>query len=1232
MKSLWRLLIVFLLLVPALVFFAVSTEPGTRSLLTSVSLLGPVEIEYGSGTLSGPLHLNRLHYESGDLRLTLDDVVAEGAMDCFWRGAVCFRQLQVRHLDLAVSADSQPPDVDALDVEPAQLVTFPLSIEAVSLAVNATRIHWSGGEWRSGPIHGRVRLVESRIEVLDAVMNQTSLVLAEVEDETTPPGPRSFPAIDLPLALSVAELKLIDPRWSFSGSDYRQDSISLAGRWRRSLMRITQLEISDSARGQVSLHAALDFSGDWPLQAIAEVELAEPLLGLSVLGRDIAVEATGSLKSLALELSSLGTVNVSAQGEFNVLDPVVPFTAALTAISSDSVPLADIEGIPKNLADGKLDFPVVASASGSLVAQEFAVEAAGSGFSGYDTLQLSLQGRHEAGEITIEGLSAVDSSGTSKLQVSGTLSLAQKVQWSLAMRSSGFALPHFNENLHGRLAGSLSLSGSATGEDWNVAVSKVDVHGEVNGRPATIRGFAGLNSSLQLAHSDVKAGINGAQFSLRTSGDAQSLVHLELVVDDLSRWSPAYAGQVQLQAAVSNDRQHIDISGGAHQVKWAGLSVEDATLAGTFQADADQSFTFQSRLDQLVWNNLTLSAVELSAQGDAGGQAASLATRGDVQGKLTLVGTAFGKLWRGELSPARLKTPYGDWELTEPVGIAWAADSKQLSLATHCWQHQEAKVCPQDWLLGEQGRGSLQATAGLALMSGLLPTGMSLDGDAQLQLNAQWNPEAGVSLDGRSIVRGLSFTQQFWEEESLSAEWDEGEANFQYSNNDLQLDGGLQASGREVVGVKLRASQDGTKPLTGSVSFDEFQLAALTLFVSEISTVGGDVSGQLALSGTLEQPLGHGLLSLSGGHLTLMGNPTELNNLDLALEVKGDWAQVQGTGMLGGGELQVAGQLKTLPDYRLELTIKGEDHTLLYPPSMELQVSENVQLVVAADVMALTGQVTVLSGDFEIEQLPEGSVAVSSSVVEVDQEGNALTEKLPFDVSMNIQLRVLKHLRISGSTINVTLGGDLRLQQQPGRPLQLFGQLNTIGGEVRAYQQSLVVRRGTLSFSGPPANPNIDVRAERQIAGSDVSVGMRVQGPLEEDLLLDIYSIPVMSQADAISYLVRGRPADTGAGADGTALALSLASGVVNRSSLVSELNRIPGISRVEFGAQEIEDDTAATVSGYVGSRIYLSYGFGLYEPVNVLTARLYLNARLWFEVVSSLENSADLYYSFDIK
>lgn len=116
-----------------------------------------------------------------------------------------------------------------------------------------------------------------------------------------------------------------------------------------------------------------------------------------------------------------------------------------------------------------------------------------------------------------------------------------------------------------------------------------------------------------------------------------------------------------------------------------------------------------------------------------------------------------------------------------------------------------------------------------------------------------------------------------------------------------------------------------------------------------------------------------------------------------------------------------------------------------------------------------------------------------------------------------------------------------------------------------------------------------------------------------------------------MSYLARGRGLDSGAGADGTALALSVGADIVNRSGIVREINRLPLISDVAFGASGDDDDTAATVSAYVGNRIYLSYGIGLYEPINILTARLYLQSRLWLEVVSSLENSLDLYYSFDI-
>jgi translocation and assembly module TamB len=405
----------------------------------------------------------------------------------------------------------------------------------------------------------------------------------------------------------------------------------------------------------------------------------------------------------------------------------------------------------------------------------------------------------------------------------------------------------------------------------------------------------------------------------------------------------------------------------------------------------------------------------------------------------------------------------------------------------------------------------------------------------------------------------------------------------------------------------------------------------LASFAPSLSALEGEVSGSLQLAGTVDQPLARGMLQLSAGRLAMIANPTELNDLNMTLQLQGDRAQVRGSGVLGGGELQLVGDLVTQPELRLQLAVKGAQHNILYPPSTELFVSEDLNITATRGLLDITGEIAVHKGVLEFEQLPAGSVALSSDVVQVDYTGAVIREELPVDISMDVWVRIQDSFKVTGSLLQATLGGDLHVLQQAGQPLQLFGSLKTIGGELRAYQQQLRIKRGVLSFTGTPVNPALDLRAQRDISGSNVTAGVQVQGRLQEELVLEVYSDPVMSQGEAMSYLVRGRGLDAGAGADGTAVALSLASGVVNRSTLVSELNRVPGVSDVQFGADGSGDDTAATVSGYVGGRLYLSYGFGLYEPINVLTSRLYLGTRLWLEVVSSLENSVDLYYSFDI-
>jgi autotransporter translocation and assembly factor TamB len=305
---------------------------------------------------------------------------------------------------------------------------------------------------------------------------------------------------------------------------------------------------------------------------------------------------------------------------------------------------------------------------------------------------------------------------------------------------------------------------------------------------------------------------------------------------------------------------------------------------------------------------------------------------------------------------------------------------------------------------------------------------------------------------------------------------------------------------------------------------------------------------------------------------------------------------------------------------------------LLRPPSLQMTVSERLQLVATPQLVDVRGKIQVRDGSFRFEELPAGSVDLSGDVVIVDYEGSAPGAGQPVPVHLDIEVTIDDRFRIAGSTLNANVGGTLNLVQRPQLPLELFGNLNVLGGELEVYGQRLLVRRGTVSFSGPLESPELNLRAEREIKADNVTVGVSVLGPTSA-LQLEVYSDPVMPQTEALSYLARGRGLDSGAGGgvDATALALSMGMGAINRSEVVSGLERLPGVSNIEFGTGQLEDDTTATVSGYLGERIYLSYGVGLNAPVSVLTGRLYLRTQLWLEMISSLENSLDIYYSFDI-
>ncbi|MCB1854381.1 MAG: translocation/assembly module TamB domain-containing protein [Halieaceae bacterium] len=1219
----WPLLLgVFVLLLLPL------TNPGSRWLLERLQGFVPLQLEYADGNLAGELRLARLGWQDEDISLELLDVVLELDLRCLWRSAFCLQQLQARQLDIAVlpGADNGGDAEQSAGGEGGLLV-FPFALEVPDLYLGGLRVGWDGGEWRQGLMEGAVSIQGSLVHVSRAVVQGAGLVL---DGSDTDDQPLQLPELDLPLELQVDDLLLRDAGWDVHAEQGSLQSLQVRGGWRNTLLRLDALQLHASKFGEAVAAGSMEFTGGWPLQVGIDAFPAASMQWSPASDRHLRLDASGDLGNLAMQAVVTGEVTVAARLQLDALAADLPFQLDAEATWGGELRPAEYVDLPGQLAALALRAPFSLSASGSLAQQQYQLDAAG-GLPGYPELTLHLGARHQAGLLEVDDLKLVDSSSSSSLSGSGALHYGERWEGSLHLESEeGVDLGLFGDAVDGRLGGHLQLAGWLAGDAWELALSDVSLQGTVNGLPASMTGHGGITGDGVLLPSAFDARCNGAHLVLQRPPGEHGEGRLQLQVAELGRWVPDSHGSLDLQVVVDDGWQQFDLQGSLEALSWGGAGVDAGRLQG-FYRPAQETFQVQLALQRVGLGALELDQVTLAGRGSAGRQVLSLASSGDVTGRLEVAGAIAGNGgWRGELDATSLQTAEGTWHLDEPVALQLGTEPARLQVAAHCWHYQQSRICPGEALLGATGEASLELFGGLDVLSVLLPEYLEASGTLDANVATRWAPGVALELQGSLQGRDLLVTRHFGGGESGSVRWQSLDAEVTRSARGLELEADLVARDRRVIELSLLLPEQREGPLAGMIDLRGLQLGNLAPFFPGLSSLEGDISGQLDIGGTLDAPRTRGELQLSGGQLALLGYPTELQDLDLTLQALGDRFALQGAGLLGGGELRISGTVESSPQWQLELGMSGERQELLIPPYTQMLVSEDLQLRLSAAELDLGGRVIVHEGVLEHEQLPEGSVALSRDVVEVDMRGDVINQSSDLPTRIDVALLMEDRFKIVGDMVNATLGGDLQLLQTPGKPLQLFGNLNVIGGELRAFQQRLRIQRGTVSFSGPPENPELDISAQREVPADKVVVGISLRGSLQQPQL-QVFSDPVMSQANTMSYLIRGRPVDTGAEADGIATALTLGTGLVNETPLVTQLNEIPGISNLAFGAEGSEEDTAATVGGYIGERLYLSYGMGIYEPINVLTARLYLQTRLWLEVVSRLENSVDLYYSFDI-
>lgn len=293
---------------------------------------------------------------------------------------------------------------------------------------------------------------------------------------------------------------------------------------------------------------------------------------------------------------------------------------------------------------------------------------------------------------------------------------------------------------------------------------------------------------------------------------------------------------------------------------------------------------------------------------------------------------------------------------------------------------------------------------------------------------------------------------------------------------------------------------------------------------------------------------------------------------------------------------------------------------MVVDPYAQLEVEPDLKIGMAGQELAISGKVLVPRGDITIRQLPPSTVKVSDDAVIV---GSEQLEQRPLKMKMDIDVEVGQDkLAFSGFGLSAELAGHLHI----GDNLDTRGELNLNKGRYRAYGQRLTIRRARLFFAGPIDQPYLDIEAIRRV--DDVVAGLRLTGSAEQPTSA-VFSEPAMSQEQALSYLVLGRPMSTGEDSNMLGEA-ALALGLAGSAPLTGEIAKQLGIQDFQLDTEGTGNSTSVVASGNITDKLSLRYGVGVFEPANTIALRYQLTKRLYLEAASGLASSLDLFFKRD--
>ena len=826
----------------------------------------------------------------------------------------------------------------------------------------------------------------------------------------------------------------------------------------------------------------------------------------------------------------------------------------------------------------------------------------------------------DLGKIFLPQLKLVAGQGKAEGHVN--VQFADGVAWDTALDLSAINPAYWVAELPGTLAGPLRSKGSFKNERLEVDAN-LDLKGRLRGQSAMLQAKAtGAGEAWTVSALDIRLGDN--RINGTASLQQQLKARLDLNMPRLGQLWPELRGQlkgrVDLDGTFKAPQGKVELNG--QQLAFADNHLQSLTLDASL--DRNQRGRIDLKGSGIRAGDTELGVLTANGSGDIKRQQLKLALQGPMlQLGLALDGVLDKDNWRGRLVSGDVKAGGQDWVLQNPARLERLADGR-LNLGAQCWISGPASLCSEEQRLVPDPKLRLHLKQfPLDSLAQWLPKDFQWQG----QLNADLLLDLPASgPKGQIVVDASGGTLRFKDK----GQWlDFPYQAFKLTSNltpnrvesRLDFDGGKL--GQLMLAARINPLPK-SKPITGEFRLTGLDVSMIRPFAPMVEKLTGQLNGSGTISGALLSPHINGNVALSGGEISGPQLPTNFENVQLSVAINGETALINGGWTSGEqGQGSVSGNVAWGQAMAVNVLVKGNHLPVTVEPYAKLEVAPDLKISLNPDnTLLIAGRVNVPKGEIVVRELPPSTVKVSDDTVIVGQQ--AADEAAPMQVDMDITVVVGQELlTFSGFGLNADLAGQVHI----GNNMDTRGELRLNNGRYRAYGQKLTIRRARLLFAGPIDQPYLDIEAIRQT--DDVIAGIRLTGSAEQPTT-QIFSEPAMSQEQALSYLILGRPL-TGTGEDENLLAqAALGLGLMGSSGITTSLANHLGLKDFELDTEGSGNSTSVVASGKINERLSVRYGVGVFEPASTIALRYKLSKRVYVEVASGFASSLDIFYKRD--